>query len=252
MHSFKTACSRIGLLIVFLTINPLHASTNKTVLFDESHGQLFHVENIGELDLSSFSAIFKTNGWNVNTNHDTLTEEVLTGVDVLIISGAMKPVTLKEVEAITSFINKGGKLGVMLHVGFPVFNLLHSLNVAISNGVIHEVEHRIDGFDINFNVEDLMAHEITNTIDHFSIYGGWALLPTSEDVQIVAQTSKHAWVDLNRDNQPDVVQVFATVLIGSYGKGQFVVFSDDAIFQNRFLKDNNYLLGENLVQWLAK
>jgi len=230
----------------------LYASTNKTVLFDESHGQLFHAENSGELDLSRFRAIFEKNGWNVQINHHTLTDEVLIGVDALIISGAMKPVTIKEVEAITRFINKGGKLGVMLHVGFPVFNLLHTLNVAVSNGVIHEIEHRIDGVDINFNVNDLVPHEITNGIEYFSIYGGWALLPTNENVQIIAQTSKHAWVDLNRDKQPDVVQVFATVLVGSYGKGQFVVCSDDAVFQNKFLKDNNYILAENLVRWLAK
>jgi hypothetical protein len=42
------------------------------------------------------------------------------------------------------------------------------------------------------------------------------------------------------------------VIAGSLGRGEFAVFGDDAIFQNRFLKDENLLLGKNLVKWMLE
>jgi len=38
---------------------------------------------------------------------------------------------------------------------------------------------------------------------------------------------------------------------GRSGKGRFVVFGDDAIFQNKFLTGDNLVLGRNLASWLA-
>lgn len=40
------------------------------------------------------------------------------------------------------------------------------------------------------------------------------------------------------------------VVAGSYGKGRFAVFGDDAIFQNRFLDADNRKLAANLARWL--
>lgn len=248
----KHVVSRLLLLPVLIQINFLIASGNKTVLFDEYHGQLFHTERTGELDLSNLYSIFKEEGWTVQTSRSEITNELLWEVDALVISGAMKPITQLEKEAIVCFIEQGGKLAIMLHIGPPVSKLLHRLNVSTSNGVIHEKEYIIGAYDIEFNVHDLKAHELTNEIKNFSIYGGWALLPTHTNARAIAQTTKNAWIDLNGDHQADAQQVFATVVVGWHGAGHFVVFSDDAIFQNKFLKDNNYLLGQNLEKWLAK
>jgi hypothetical protein len=238
--------------MALMHMNSSFASGKKTVLFDEHHGQLFHAEETGELDLSNLYSIFREEGWIVKTSRSEITDELLWTVDALVISGAMKPLNLREIEAIACFIEQGGKLGIMLHVGPPVSKLLHTLNVSISNGVIHEKEHIIGNYDIEFNVHNLSVHELTNEIKEFSIYGGWALLPTGNNARVIAQTTKNAWIDLNGDNQADAQQVFATVVVGSHGAGHFVVFSDDAIFQNKFIKDNNYLLGKNLARWLAK
>jgi len=47
------------------------------------------------------------------------------------------------------------------------------------------------------------------------------------------------------------MQAFGVVVAGQAGAGRFVVFSDDAIFQNRFLGDNNRILAANLGRWLT-
>jgi hypothetical protein len=37
---------------------------------------------------------------------------------------------------------------------------------------------------------------------------------------------------------------------GALGRGRFVVFGDDTLFQNRFLDGSNLELAGNLVHWL--
>ena len=227
-------------------------SQTKTVLFDEGHGQRFKTDDTESLGLSKFSEIFINEGWKVEISKTELTDELLKGVDALVISGAFEIVEVAEITAITRFLQKGGKLSVMLHIGFPVSDLLHTLHVSISNGVIHEVGDLVVDNDIDFMVRDLTAHEITKNLKYFTIYGGWALLSRIPQVYAIARTSENAWIDLNNDKMADAQQVFSTVLVGNVGSGEFVVFSDDAIFQNHFLSGHNHLLAENLVKWLAK
>lgn len=246
MSAFK----KIALLFLIFTFQTVIASGLKTVLFDASHGQLFHPNKTGELDLSELSNIFTDTGWIVKIGTSEITDEALSEVDALIISGAFKPFKPSEIEAIVSFIERGGKLSVMLHIAPPFANLLHTLNVALSNGVIHETEQVINGEDINFYVNDLKTHQLFNDLDRFGVFGGWAMIPTDHGSQIMAQTSPTSWIDLNNDRMPDAQQSFGTIIVGKKGKGQFVVFSDDAMFQNRFLREYNFKLAKNLVSWL--
>jgi hypothetical protein len=48
----------------------------------------------------------------------------------------------------------------------------------------------------------------------------------------------------------DIVQSFGVVVQGTHGAGRFVVFGDDAIFQNKFLDASNKQLARNLARWL--
>ena len=75
---------------------------------------------------------------------------------------------------------------------------------------------------------------------------------TASSSRIVASTSSKGWVDLNGDkklSKGDVVQAFGVVAVGESGAGRFVVFGDDAIFQNRFLDESNRQLAINLARW---
>jgi len=248
--NFKT--SGLGLLLVGLMfINYACVSETKTVLFDEAHGQLFKVDDPKDLGLSKLSSIFKNKNWTIKTSNSEITDELLNGIDALVISGAFKPITKSETLAIMRFLEGGGKLSVMLHIGPPMADLLHTLDVSISNGVLHETGDLVLKNDIDFKIRDLKVHELTTDLKEFNIYGGWALLPTKEHTYAIAYTSEKAWIDLNGDKLADAQQKFAVVVVGAIGKGAFVVFSDDAIFQNNFLAEHNYSLGENLVRWFA-
>jgi len=79
-------------------------------------------------------------------------------------------------------------------------------------------------------------------------------LGIKDHVETVARTSSDAWVDLNGNkilNEKDARQSFALVVAGGLGQEQFAVFGDDAVFQNRFLKGGNLLLGRNLARWFC-
>jgi hypothetical protein len=101
----------------------------------------------------------------------------------------------------------------------------------------------------------LAPHALTRNLDSFSVFGAWALLSEDPHSVTVARTSPRAWVDLNHDDRVgigDAVQSFAVIVAGEMGAGRFVVFGDDAIFQNDFVKDGNSALAKNLVCWLMQ
>jgi hypothetical protein len=143
----------------------------------------------------------------------------------------------------------------MLHIASPAANLLQTLGVAISNGVIYEESNRINDNPLDFKVAKLAPHEINRDLESFNLYGSWALLNTKENTLLIAMTSHRSWIDLNKDKKltsGDAVQSFGVVAAGVYGAGRFVVFGDDAIFQNQFLIDNNIDLGKNLIRWFTE
>ena len=255
MKQFNKIIFGIHFAVLLISVNSLSLAGQRPVLFDEGHGQKFLVEQNGPLDLSELSNLFRKEGLRVKTSKGKITNEILDGADALVISGAFLPVTAPEIEAIIGFVEKGGRLSIMLHIGSPVADLLHKLNVSISNGVVHEQENQIHNKELDFYVTELKRHEIMRGVKRFKIFGGWALLNTEENSEIIAQTSAKAWVDLNRNNKldkGDALQSFGLVIVGKWGVGQFVVFGDDAIFQNQFLTEENVLLGKNLSRWLQE
>ena len=225
------------------------------VLFDESHAQQFVIDKSGPLDLSELAVLYQDNGFTITNNSAGLSKETLTSVDVLIISGPFLPLSDSELEAVIDFINAGGGLAIMLHIAPPVGKTLHRLDVDFTNGTLRETNQTIDGNPLNFKVSTMADHPVTAGLDSFSIYGAWALRGTAPHTAIIAATSKHGWVDLNRDNQlteVDAMQAFGVMVAGKIGQGRYVVLGDDAVFQNRFLDEANRQLALKLVNWLAR
>lgn len=245
----------LAVMVLFAIIPDDVAAVDKVVLFDEGHGQRFLTGQKGPLDLSDLSLFFEGVGTKVDVNTGPLTEAKLAGVNAVVISGAFKPFTPTEIRVITDFISQGGRLCVMLHIGFPVAELLKELNIVVSNGVVHEQENLIQQKDIDFYVSAAGKHELVAGLKKFKVLGGWALMSENGSAMQIAKTSENAWVDLNRNNNRDAnekPQSFSLALAGRLGKGEFVVFGDDAIFQNRFLTEGNVQLGRNLALWLTK
>jgi len=183
-----------------------------------------------------------------------LTDDLLSGAGALVLSGPFLPVSLAETDALVRFVERGGRLAIMLHIGTPVTELIHRLGVDVSNGVIHEQHDTIGDDTANFRVSRLEVHPLFTGVKRFSLYGGWALMSFADTAAVIASTSEDAWVDLDGDHKltaADAVQSFGVVAAGSIGKGGFLVFGDDAIFQNKFLDDDNGRLAKNLAEWLG-
>lgn len=240
--------------ILFLLFSTVYAHAGSSILFDQGHGQRFLIERGEDLDLSLLAGTFRDLGHNVSTSTDPLTEKLMAGVDILLISGPFRPYSPEEVETVARFVERGGAVCLTLHIAPPLSALLFRLGIAYSNGVIHEEEGTIENDSLNFRVTRLESHPLFQGIRQFSLYGVWALLDTRAGVHTIARTSPSAWIDLNgngRFDQGDARQSFAVAVAGEAGKGRFVVFGDDAVFQNKFLKGDNLILARNLAAWLA-
>ncbi len=244
---------RIGALIcVVLLLGVVPALCQPLVLIDQGHGQRFLIEETGDLQLSGLAEMLRLSGNTTVSTTKPLTDSLLQDAAALVISGAFRPIAAEEVASIVRFVERGGRLAVMLHIGSPFARLLEQLGVDFSNAVLHEQRNTIDQ-DINFRLHDLASDPLFGGLDSFALYGGWALNP-GPGVAVLARTSEKAWVDLDGSKtltKGDAVGAFPVVVSGRKGAGSFIVFGDDAIFQNRYLDQNNRRLAGNLGGWLA-
>ncbi len=225
----------------------------KVVLFDQGHGQAFLIERTGELDLSGIATLFRDAGFRVKVSTKAISQKVLSETDALIISGPFIPFSAEEIKAINDFIERGGFVAVMIHVSPILIPLLEKLEIESVNGIVNESENIIGGSQKDFFVNRLEKHPLTQGVRQFSIYGAWGLSTKKSDAQIIAKTGPKAWIDSDRDgkiSKADKVGEIGIIVAGAKGNGQFVIFGDDAIFQNKFLKDENLLLGKNLADWI--
>ena len=252
MKGYGNSCTAFVVLLISLLSASLRAEAAPVILVDQSHGQRFLVEKDEPLQLSGFATVLTGEGFTVRTGLKPLSDEALLDVDALVISGPFKEIAEQEVGAVSRFLERGGRLAAMIHIGPPFAELLRRIDVDFTNFVLGEQENVINGDPKNFQVKNLSDHPLFAGLTHFSLYGGWALVNTADNSRIIASTSPKAWVDFNGDNRlskGDIVQTFGVVVAGRLGSGRFVVFGDDAIFQNKFLDDSNRQLAINLARW---
>lgn len=250
----RSAVLALRLLLLAALLPAAALAAPPVVLFDEGHGQMFFVEQQGPLQLSGLADLFRQAGCEVRTSQGPLTDAALAGVAALVSSGPFAPFAAEEAAAVQRFVERGGRLALLLHIGPPAAGLLAQFGVSHSNGVIREQLNVLHDQPLDFWVGDLEPHPLFAGIDRFALFGSWALINEGSGVRVIARTSPRAWVDLNRDEKPgegDAVQAFGVAVAGERGEGSFVVFGDDAIFQNRYLQEYNGGLGRNLVRWLC-
>jgi hypothetical protein len=240
--------------LFLLSLSVVQAESKKlTVIFDQGHGQKFVIEKEGDLQLSGLSGLLRKEGYDVKANAGEINDAALNAADVLLISGAFQPFSPEEINAIIRFLERGGKLCAMLHIPQPLTGLMNRLKVYASNGVIQEEENTINNAPKDFFITNMEKHEITKGLKKIGVHGVWALMTDGTTAQIIARTGPKAWIDLNRDgkfNETDARQSFGVVIAGTLGKGSYIIFGDDAIFQNKFLDQENMSLGKNLAAWM--
>jgi len=239
---------------ILFSAQPSHGH-KPLVLFDQGHGQRFTVEGENPLGLSRLAAVLREEGAQVQAITGLIDGAALSGAKALVVSGPFTPFEESEVEAIAGFVMRGGRVSIMLHIAPPVTSLLNGLGVASSRGVINEVGQTIGNMSLNFNVVRMERHTLTRDLKNFSVYGGWAVQNMGRNAIVIARTGPGAWLDANGNRTYDLgepVESMGVVVAGRAGNGSFLVFGDDAIFQNKFLEGNNLSLGENLADWLLK
>ncbi len=249
----KTFCIRMVAVGSMLWAGSALAVENEPrILFDQGHNQRFIIEEKGDLQLSKLADIMRGKGIQVTSTKKPLNDDTLKDVTALVISGPFESLQPEEVDAVVRFTERGGRLSAMLHIGPPLTELLEKLDLDSSNAVLHERNNVIDT-DNNFRITNLGSSSLFAGLTQFSVYGAWALDPGKTGITL-AQTSTDAWADLDGNkvlSKGDIIGAFNVVVSGTLGSGSFVVFGDDAIFQNRYLDENNSKLAANLAVWLT-
>lgn len=246
---------RSFLTILSVTLIMTAASrAEPVVLFDQGHGERFLPSEQAPLGLSGLADELRTQGITITALKEPISDTVLTGVSGIIISGPFTTFSQPEMDALLRYVEQGGNVAIMLHIAPPAAPLLHRLGVASTNGVIREQQGIIDNQPLNFSVVPDTNTPLMSDLTSFSVYGAWGLMPVAPHTRIAAATSAKAWIDRDGDKKQterDATQSFAVAVTGTIGKGKFVVFGDDAIFQNQFLKGGNRLLATSLGQWIT-
>ncbi len=86
----KSGYWMVSALLLGLLISVPHLSADATkpvVLFDQGHGQTFVIEKSSDLHLSGLANLFREAGFKVKTGRQTITSDILSDVDGLVISG---------------------------------------------------------------------------------------------------------------------------------------------------------------------
>lgn len=259
MKKAMVAVSIVTVALVFLMglmgLPPAFAAEGRpVVLFDQTHSQFFSIEKDGDLNLSGLASVFREARYEVRSRElGRLTDETLAGVDLLVISGPFATIDLDDADSIVSFVERGGGLAVMAHISPPLMILLDRLGMAASSGSLRETEDVIGGDAKKFFVTRLAPHPLTKGMSRFAVHGAWGLRVIGGTGAAIAFTSAGAWVDVDGGGVRDAGEEggeYAVAVAGVLGKGRFVVFGDDAIFQNAYLRDENARLAANLAAWL--
>ncbi len=243
-----------AMLALLLAVPALGFCQKPVVLVDESHGQRFSFVKEGDLHLSGLGRIFTEAGFDLKILEGKVTPEKLSGAASFVSSGLFVTYDENERKALDEFMQNGGGVAFMSHVA-PLFGpILKDMGLAAFVAPIIETKNVVGGQGTDFTVTDLADHPLNVGLKGFNVYGGWALFAAKESALVpVARTSGGAWLDLNKDGyyqEVEQMRVFNMVVAGTMGRGRYVVFGDDALFQNKFLIGDNQKLARNLALWL--
>lgn len=242
----------MSILVLACLTYAVPAEAAGQVLFDTGHGEPFKADAAGELQLSGLAEALRASGAEVGTIDQPFSDAALVNVRALVVSGPFAPLHPAEIDAVVRFMERGGKVAVMLHIAPPMAPLLNRLKIGHTNGAILERQNVIDNDPLRFKVERLADHPVLNGLQDFALHGTWGLVNRDESVRVIAATGPQAWIDLNRDKvqAKEETAAFGVAVAGEVGEGGFIVFGDDAVFQNRYLEGNNKILAANLAEWL--
>jgi len=221
-----------------------------------------------DIDIEPFSFVEK----------NTIPEDA----DALIIAGPTRPYASGELERITAYVNRNGRLILMLNsetdAGFGP--LLNTWGVESMNNIVVDPTRTLSGFDLL--VADFDEHPITANLKNITTIFYWPrALPLSIErpaesrdadepkATVIARSSAHAWAERDLEQRPyrfdtdsDIkgpVPVALAIEKGSEASlvmdirsTRVVLFGDVDFISNSGLSGGNSDLFMNSLNWILK
>ncbi|NOZ59185.1 MAG: DUF4350 domain-containing protein [Euryarchaeota archaeon] len=217
------------------------------LLVDYAHGEVFPPLDPRELGYSKLDEIFREAGYQVRVISEPLTEKELRRARVYLLAGPMSELSEEERAAVRGFVERGGRVVVLVHIASPLRGFLAEYNITLGWVLAEEVNTL--GRPHDFVVRDVEGTGILKGVDSLSFHGAFSVRAPGR----YALTSPNAWEDLNLNGVRDEGEPrgkFALIGIAKYGKGYVLVIGDDATLANRFIgEEDNLKLARNIAEW---
>ena len=236
------------LALVLLLLLPGCIQEEKPLLLvDYAHDEIFPPLDPRDLGYARLDDVFEDAGYRVEVISEPLTEKALRNAEVYLLAGPMSQLSEEERIALKSFVERGGRVIVLVHIASPLREFLGEYNISLG-WVLAEQENTL-GRVHDFVVNDIGEDELFEGVGSLSFYGAFSV----QAPQSYAFTSPGAWEDLNlngirEENEPR--GRFALIGMAKHGEGYILVIGDDAPLANRFIdEEDNFKLARNLAEW---
>ena len=234
-------------LAILLLFSACIQEEKPLLLVDYAHDEIFPPLDPRELGYAKLDAVFKEAGYEVKVASEHVTEKELRGARVYMLAGPMSGLSEEERAAVRGFVERGGRVIVLVHIASPLREFLEEYNITLG-WVLAEEENTLEK-PHNFAVRSVGDDELFQGVDSLSFYGAFSVRAPES----YAFTSARAWEDLNLNGEWEEGEPrgrFALIGIARYGKGYVLVIGDDATLANRFIgEEDNFKFARNLAEW---
>jgi hypothetical protein len=234
-------------LVLLLLIPGCFQEEKPLLLVDYAHGEIFPPLDPRDLGYATLDTVFKEAGYEVRVISEPLTAKELRRAKVYLLAGPMNELSEEERSALRDFVERGGKVVVLVHIASPLRKFLEEYNITLG-WVVAEHENTL-GKAQDFMVRNVGEGELFEGVGSLSFYGAFSVRAPES----YAFTSPRAWEDLNLNGvweEGEPRGKFALIGMANYGKGYILVLGDDATLANRFIgEEDNFKLARNLAEW---
>jgi hypothetical protein len=249
------------------------AIDGSVVAFEESHNPMT-VHNTSNPYSSmpgaydTFVEFLENNSYIIETidNGETINQETLQSIDILVIVNSNISYTAQEIEEISSWVNNGGSL--LLIVEWWTFgNEMRSITNYFGYNYPYEsglnASDNLVGSQFQFYIDEsnIVEHEITNGISRLELYGATGLNETPTEAVTLIDTDNDDTTGWEIGGYANDVPVLSILSGGPISKGRLVVITDSSMWIDNvdtdsdsdvnFYDSNHNILGLNIINWLA-
>ena len=226
----------------------------KAILFDESHGDYFHIANTEEEGLSLLVDILKQYGFEISTAPSL---GAISNAGVFVVNVPQKPFTEAEVAMLKQFVDNGGGLLLVAELG----NILkHKDNIgplASAFGIGFNPDHVTEESDDPTAYTPIVVdndHPVMSGVSEVLYLAGCSLRADGDNAFILAYGDHHfadADMDMERDEGEEG---YPPIIVGAEsGQGRVIALGDGSMITNEhLLKADNKFLMVNVMRWLLK